>query len=118
MAQPTNPTYNGSDGGRIDLTTARQWVKNFRDANQSPSEIVSHYYGRNTLDQILSQPGCTGIRVFYGINDSQEKELLVVGVDNKGNNMLPASPVVVPGDNSVMDNSYPCPPFCPPGETL
>ncbi len=118
MAIPTNPNYDGTDGGRIDLTTARQWAKNFRDAHPNPAEVRSHYYGRDTLDSILAQKGCTGIRVYYAINGNKEKELLVVGVDNQGNNMLPASDVVLPGDISIMDNSYPCPPFCPPGGDL
>lgn len=112
----SSPTYNGSDGGRIDLTTAKKWAKNFRDANPSSQEIISHYYGRDTLDQILAQTGCKGIRVYYGINENRQKELLVVGVDNKGNNMLPASSTLAPGDNSIMDNSWPCPPICPPDD--
>ncbi len=111
-----NPTFNGSDGGRIDLSTARTWAKNFRDANPGPMVVKSHYYGRDTLDQILAQPGCTGIRVYYAINDNRERDLLVVGVDNKGNNMLPASAGLAPGDMSIMDNSYPCPPICPPND--
>ncbi len=118
MAQPTNPTYNGSDGGRIDLTTARQWVKNFRDANPAAGEVRSHYFGSDILNQILAQPGCTGIRVYYAIDNNKEKQLLIIGVDNNGANMLPASSGLVPGDISIMDNSFPCPPFCPPGGDL
>jgi len=111
-----NPTYNGSDGGRIDLATARQWAQNFRNANPSAGEIKSHYFGRATLDQILAQKNCTGIRVYYANDDKGKKELLVLGVDNAGNNMLPTSGGLAPGDMSIMDNSFPCPPICPPND--
>lgn len=109
-----SPTYNGSDGGRIDLATARQRAQNHRTAN--PADLLSHYFGREILDQILQQRGCTGIRVYHAINDKQEKQLMVVGVDNKGSNMLPASSSLAPGDMSIMDNSWPCPPICPPND--
>lgn len=111
-----NPTFNGSDGGRIDLATARQWAQNHRTAN--PTALRSHYFGRDVLDQILAQPGCTGIRVYYTLNDKQEKQLLIAGVDSKGNTQLPASPAITPGENSIMDFSFPCPPVCPPGSDL
>lgn len=114
----SSPTYDGSDGGRIDLATARQWAQNFRNANPKPDEIRSHYYGRNTLDDILAQQDCTGIRVYYAINAAGSKELMVVGVDSKGNSMLPKSAGTAPGDNAIMDNSYPCPPICWPPQDL
>lgn len=116
MATATPPKYDGSDGGRIDLTTARQWAQNYRNAN--PNDIRSHYFGRDVLDQILAQPGCVGIRAYYALNDKNEKEILVLGVDRVGNSMLPANPAITPGDNSIMDVSFPCPPFCPPGTDL
>lgn len=116
MASTTSPRYDGTDGGRIDLTTARQWAQNYRTAN--PDQIRSHYFGRDVLDQILAQPGCIGIRAYYALTDKKEKELLIVGVDSNGNSMLPASPVIMPGENSIMDASFPCPPFCPPGTDL
>ncbi len=112
----TTPSYNGSDGGRIDLPTARQWAQNHRTTN--PSGLRSHYFGRDILDQILRQPGCTGVRVYYALNDKQEKVLLIVGTDAKGNPQLPASPGTAPGDNAILDFSWPCPPFCPPGTDL
>ncbi len=112
----TSPSYNGSDGGRIDLATARQWAQNFKNANPNPAEVRAHYFGRATLDQILAQKDCKGIRAYYAVNSAGEKELLVVGVDQTGNNMLPKSPGLAPGDNTIMDNSYPCPPICPPDD--
>lgn len=118
MAQPTNPRYDGADGGRIDLNTAKQWAKNFRDSQSKPDEVRSHYFGRDVIDQILQQLGCSGIRIYYVRNDKNEKELLILGVDSSGSNMLPPLSVAGPGDNSIADMSFPCPPVCPQGSDL
>ena len=112
----SNPSYNGSDGDRIDLVKARQWAQNHRNAD--PNGIRSHYFGRDLLDQILIQPGCTGIRVYYALDDKNQKQLLIAGVDSQGKTQLPAHPVITPGDFSIMDFSFPCPPNCPPGNDL
>jgi len=111
-----NPTYNGSDGGRIDLVKAREWAQNHRNTN--PAALRSHYFGREILDQILQQRGCTGIRLFYALDDKQARQLLIAGVDAQGNTQLPASPGITPGDFSILDFSFPCPPVCPPGSDL
>ncbi len=116
MAAPSQPNYDGSDGGRIDLTTARQWAQNYRSAY--PNDIRSYSFGRDILDQILSQPGCTGIRVYMAVTPQNERTLLIAGVNSKGETMLPSSPTVVPGENSILEFSFPCPPYCPPGADL
>lgn len=116
MASTTNPLYDGTDGGRIDLSIARVWAQNYRNAN--PNGVRSHYFGRDVLDQILAQPGCKGIRITHALNDKQERQLLIVGVDAQGNSMLPVSATIMPGENSILDFSFPCPPFCPPGSDL
>ncbi len=92
-----NPRYDGSDSGPIDLT----------------KEIRSHYFGRNVIDKILSQTGCTGIRIFYALNDAGQKELIIAGVDNTGAGMLPNASG---GGNTLADFSFPCPPICHEGD--
>ena len=118
MAYPTNPKYDGTDGGPIDLATAKKWVKNFRDSVKDTDEVRSHYFGCNVISKILQQEGCTGLRIYYALNDKHEKEILILGVNDKGVNMLPASGVLGDGGNTIADISYPCPPTCPPDGDL
>jgi len=108
------PKYDGTDGGPIDLTTARQWVKNFR-ATIPPAEVRSHYFGRDIVDTILAQPGCTGLRIYYAINDKKEKEIIISGADDTGEDMLPGEGAEGSGGNTLADASYPCPSVCPTG---
>ncbi len=109
----TAPLYDGSDAGPIDLNLATSWVANFQ-GSVGPDEIQSRYFGRDVIDQILAQEGCTGLRIYYAINDGGEKVLIISGVDITGGNMLPTSPTLVAGENTLADASYPCPPYCPP----
>jgi hypothetical protein len=109
----TVPKFDGSDSGPIALPIARQWVQNFKNQMSSPDEIRAHYFGRDIIDRLLSQPGCTGIRVYYALNDKNVKEVLIVGVDDKGDNQLPANDKLDAQDNVIADISFPCPSVCP-----
>ena len=108
------PLYDGSDAGPIDLNLAKSWVAKFK-GKVGPDEIQSRYFGRDVIDQILAQQGCTGLRIYYAINDGGEKVLVISGVDSTGADMLPVSPTLVAGENTLADASRPCPPYCPNG---
>lgn len=86
---------NGKSGGAISLKEAKNWTKNYRDeAASTPEEKVrkkarAHYFDREVIDQILVQPGCAGIRMYYALNDEKEQQLILVGVNADGKDQLP-----------------------------
>lgn len=108
------PLYDGSDAGPLDLNLAKSWVAKFK-GSVGPDEIQSRYFGRDVIDQILAQQGCTGLRIYYAINDGGEKVLIISGVDSTGTDMLPVSPTLVADENTLADASLPCPGYCPDG---
>jgi hypothetical protein len=109
---PQNPKYDGSDSGPIDLNTAKQWVANYRREN--PNQTRAHYFGADIVKRILAEHDCSGIRIYYAIDDEGAKQLLIVGADSKGDNLLPASAAALGGgDNEIADLSLPCPTYCP-----
>ena len=110
------PRYDGSDSGPIDLALANSWIQNFQGKVSSRDEIRSHYFGRNVIDNILSQQDCRGIRIYYALKDTGEKVLIISGVDSHGNTLMPSSQTVTAGENILADYSWPCPNFCPPAE--
>ncbi|HSE52864.1 MAG TPA: hypothetical protein VLB00_11805 [Gemmatimonadales bacterium] len=58
---------------------------------------------RAELDQLLAQPGCAGLRFYYGRKDDGQDTLILVGVDEKGNDM----------ENGVLlEDHFLCPPIC------
>lgn|SRR5690606_35831672 len=74
-------------GEEIGFELGKQMVSDHDVANPM-AEIQFYELGRNILDQILAQPGCEGIRFYYGYNEQGEKTLVYVGLDKKGKPMF------------------------------
>lgn len=106
--------FNGSEGDVLDIATARNWTSNFRNTNESPNEILAHYFGAEIIQKILGQSGCVGIRIYYALDEAGEKKLLLVGVDANGENLLPLEGGRTSDEGDVVaDYSWPCPDYCP-----
>lgn len=105
--------FNGTEGDPLDLATAKKWTSNFRKGHENPDEILAHYFGTEIIQGILNQSGCVGIRIYYAIDDTGEKKLLLVGVDSNGQNLLPVEGGKTNEEVVVADYSYPCPTYCP-----
>jgi hypothetical protein len=73
-------------GEEIPHELGAQMVKDFQVAN--PSEVKSYYIGKNIISQILSQPGCVGIKFYNAYNEEGQKTLVYVGVDEFGKNII------------------------------
>lgn len=50
-----------------------------------PGETLGFIGSKNIFDRILNQPGCEGIRIYFGINEFGKQNLVVVGTDDVGN---------------------------------
>src|SRR3989338_254636 len=92
--------FNGTEGGLISLDTASQMTKAYRDANHGGR--IAHFFGRDILEEILAQEECMGIRMYYGINEDGDRELILVGANASENDLL----------DLVADVSSPCPNLC------
>jgi hypothetical protein len=112
-----NSLYDGSAGDPISLETGKAWAANYKSKN--PGAIRGHYFGYEIIEQILNQAECSGIRMYYALDDKGVKQLLLVGVDFEGNDMLPleGSTFALDGSgNIIADASFPCPDYCPDEE--
>jgi hypothetical protein len=102
-----------TDTDSVSTDVSTNWKGNYVQAN--PSGIQAHFFGYQLITQILSQTGCIGIRCYYALNDSGVQQLLLVGVTNNGQNILPQSLSAgrtTGGDGTVGDMSLPCPTYC------
>lgn len=109
-------TFNASAGDSIPLATAKQWTANYR-ATIKPGETEAHYFGAESVNSVMNEDKSVGLRIYYAIDDQGKKQLLLVGVDAEGNNLLPeegaaAKATVQNGGPIIVDNSSPCPPIC------
>lgn len=58
---------------------------------------------RKELDELLAQSGCAGLRFYYGRKADGQDSLILVGVDNEGNDMV---------QGVVLEDHFLCPPLC------
>jgi hypothetical protein len=106
-------TLSTSIGGPITLETANRWTANYRRENQNDTE--AHFFGNEIIKQILAEKGAVGIRMYYSIDDNGRKQILLVGTDAKGEDLLPSSNSNAKTEvdtNVIVDMSYPCPGYC------
>jgi hypothetical protein len=102
-------------GDPIDLITAKAWATNYRLKN--PNTTRGHFFGNEIINQILNEEGCIGIRMYYGIDEKGNKQLMLVGVDSNGEDLLPSLGESLDGGGNIIgDASFPCPDYCPTGE--
>lgn len=102
-------------GAPIALAMAKEWAERYRKTVTDPEkERYAHCFGRDIIERILKEDGCQGIRIYYGLNEKEERVLMLVGVDEKGENLLPTTDELDPNDlNSIYDFGLPCPNNCP-----
>jgi hypothetical protein len=109
----TNYTFTGQEGDPISLETAKRWTSTYQKNN--PSDTRAHFFGFEILKQILAEESCVGIRMYYAIDDEGKRQIVLVGVNAAGENLLPQSERDGNEGNIVADASFPCPSFCPDG---
>ena len=92
---------NDNTGELVTLTEAAEWTQNYRSTINS-GDVTGHFFGKNKYNTILEQPGCIGVRTYYGIENG-EKVLVLVGVDEQGNDMT---------NGAIVEQGAKCPPRC------
>lgn len=99
--------FDGTEGGEITLSAAAAMTKEYR--MRGGSSTHGHFFGRDAILALLEQPGCVGIRIYYGMKpETGSRELILVGADGDENDML----------DLVMDMSAPCPSNCSTSNAL
>jgi hypothetical protein len=84
-------------GHRIPLSEAVAQTKRFRENLHNGGLFL-----RQEIDELLAQPGCAGLRFYYGRSAEGANTLILIGADTKGDDMT----------DVVLDVHFPCPPYC------
>lgn len=82
-------------GEEISHEMAIEFIRNFD--RECPGETKAFTMGKNILLEILSQPGCAGMRFYNGINEHGQKTLVYVGVDAEGKDLVKKTVVLEDG---------------------
>ncbi len=109
--------YSAEVGEDIGFEKGAKMIKNYYDQNQD--DVLAHFMGRNMIDAILAQPGAIGIRMFHAINEIGLKQMVLVGVDEKGANITGYTTIgengeLIKNKGIVADKMRNCPPYCSP----
>lgn len=110
-------SYTPEVGKDIGYELGAKMIKSHYD--QHPDDVMAHFMGRNIIEKLLAQPGCIGIRTFHGLNDLGIRQLVLVGVDKNGNNILEFTTTengkTTKHKGIVADAAKACPPYCGDG---
>jgi hypothetical protein len=119
------PPFDPRAGKRMKLKDAARWTDNFRRDHNQPTEkpTLSHDFGRDFLLEMLAEePSCAGLRFYQAIDDAGVRRVVVVGVDEKGNDLLPRrmSDGTLPDNDGDQVGETPnrCPDNCDPNSPL
>jgi hypothetical protein len=100
-------TFPGAEKHEVSLAEAKQYIQNYRKSVEAPKPKVpptkAGSFEKGAVDKILAQPGCTQLRIYYGLNEEGKPNLVLVGVDSAGKDMTKAC---------IMERGTLCPPFC------
>lgn len=94
---PFNPNFDNL----ISLEDASKLTANFRQA--FPSAVKANAYGKRLMQQLLEQENCDGFRIYNGLDDEGSQQLVIVAVDQNGNDLY---------DGILLDRAQPCPTIC------
>ena len=97
-------SFNGNEGGVITLTEGAKLTANYRNAHPgNPNLVLGSFMGIKQINKILEQPGCVGIRTYYGLTDRGVKQIVMVGVNADENDLY---------EGIILDLAHLCPPNC------
>ena len=115
--------FDGTEGNFIDVKQSRKMVAKFRERNPSQT-TKAHFFGCEVIQDILDDPRCKGIRIYYASDDEGNPQLILVGADENMDNILYRAPIhpalgASAGGNlpGTADDSVKCPDYCPSDDT-
>jgi hypothetical protein len=92
---------------------------------------VSETFNREAFDRLLAQKECVGVRIYYSMDETLKMHAIIVGVNEKNEDMLPKVPLSGEGqvlssspeaaltdESEVIEEGALCPPACAPSSPL
>lgn len=105
------------------LSEGKLMVKTYLENKSKvlPSDLTlpnTETFDSDAFVELLNQPDCVKIRLYYGMNEKLEICAIILGVDSNGNEITikgnKNSVSINEPDEYVIEISTKCPPNCPP----
>jgi len=94
--------FTKDEGQFITLAEGVSWTANYR-GSQYFNGTKTQFYGKAKINQILQQPGCTGLRIYYAVDNTDTAVLVLVGTNIDGNDLQ---------TGLILERGISCPPNC------
>jgi hypothetical protein len=119
---------NGSSTGFISLNKAIEMTSRYRQNKNTVIDpafsgngilAISDTFNKAAIEALLAKPGCTAIRLYYGMDAGLQLRPILVAVGLNNEDILPVNM----GNNDavgtdIVDDTIKCPPICPPPSAL
>lgn len=93
---------------RIPLAAAAALTRRYRDGVEKGAQKACAFHA-DQVRELLAQPGCVALRIYYGKQDDGEEVMVLVGLDAKDKELT---------GGVLLEVGFPCPPFCDDGSSL
>jgi hypothetical protein len=87
----------------ISLAEAATMTHAFQNAPQFQGLTVACLMDNNAYQQVMTQPGCVGVRTYFALDSSNNLTIVAVGVNSVGNDIT---------SGIILDRAYTCPITC------
>ena len=87
---------------RISLAAAVALTRRYRDKAGKGAQKAGAFHA-DQVRELLAQPGCVAVRIYYGKQENGEEGLVLVGLDANDQELT---------GGVLLDVIFPCPPFC------
>lgn len=92
----------------IELDVAKSWISNWRQKESiSTGDVIAYLIPSVDVKEISAENGWANFRTYNAINEEGEFKLLIVGVDENGNDLVDYN-----AGDYVYDMTTPCPSVC------
>ncbi|HTE12183.1 MAG TPA: hypothetical protein VK645_14470 [Chitinophagaceae bacterium] len=76
---------------------------------------ICETFDSSSFATLVGEPGCVSIRVYLGMSEDLKVRLLAVGVNEKGEDILPAAGAkLADGGGNIVEDGQRCPDICHP----
>jgi hypothetical protein len=93
----------------ISLSEAATMTHAYQNAPQFQGLTKSCMMDNGSYQQLMTQPGCEGVRTYFALDDTNKLTIVVVGVDANGNDMT---------NGIILERAHTCPINCPNNSPL
>lgn len=82
---------------------------------------ICETFNRYDIDILLEKEACAGLRIYFAMDPSLKVKVLVVAVNENGEDILPENATKATNDDDegdIIQEAHRCPTLCPPSSPL